>query len=272
MTPRHRTPVLHAILFALLCPLVSSSGAAADGSRSLTVFAAASLADTFGDIAAAFERREANLRVRLHLAGSQQLALQLEQGARADVLACADERWMKRVQDLGLIEGEPVRFAQNGLVVMIPAANPAKLRTLRDLSRPGVKLVLAADAVPAGRYSRIALRNLGRDPALGPGYADAVLRNVVSEEENVRAVVGKVQLGEADAGIAYRSDVTPAVRRAVRTIGIPDSANVLAAYPIALAKGAREPRLGAAFIEFVAGPEGQSILARHGMIPVSGAP
>lgn len=263
---RRRLPGAAALLLLLLPPQAGRAARADDSSHTVRVFAAASLAEAFAEIAATLERREPGLDVQLHLAGSQQLALQIEHGARADVFASADERWMQRLRDADLVDGEPVRFAHNRLVVLIPAANPAGIRSLADLARTGVKLVIAADAVPAGRYSRIALANLGRDPALGPGYADAVLRNVVSEEENVRAVVGKVQLGEADAGIAYRSDVTPAARRFVRTIAIPDSANVLAAYPIALVAGARAPAPGRAFIAFVTGPEGRRILERHGLI------
>src|SRR5205085_11262248 len=162
-------------------------------------------------VASTRQQRHPGTAVRLVFAGSQQLAAQIDQGAAADVFASADERWMTSVKDHGHVAGEPVRFVRNRLVVIVPKMNPARIHRIQDLTRRGVKLVIGADTVPVGRYSRTMLRNLERDPAFGPEFASRTLRNVVSEEENVKSVVGKVQLGEADAGIVYRSDVTPAV-------------------------------------------------------------
>ena len=237
--------------------------------RTLQVFAAASLSDAFTEIGHQLERQRPGLRVRINFAGSQQLAAQIEQGALADVFASADERWMSHVQERGLLTGEPVIFAHNRLVAIVPKTNPARIRRLQDLARGGVKLVLAADAVPVGRYSRAVLQNLSRDAAFGADFATRTLRNVVSEEENVKSVVGKVQLGEADAGLVYRSDVTSTVARFVRVIELPESANIIASYPIALVRDAKEPNAGAAFVALVLSPAGQQILERRGLIPAA---
>ena len=156
---------------------------------------------------------------------------------------------MTYARERDLLAGEPSVFAHNRLVVIVPRTNPARIQRLQDLARGGVKLVLGADAVPVGHYSRTVLRNLSRDPAFGADFASLALRNVVSEEENVKSVVGKVQLGEADAGIVYRSDVTPSVARFVRVFEIPESANVLASYPIAIAREAAAPDAARAFVE-----------------------
>jgi molybdate transport system substrate-binding protein len=233
----------------------------------VTVFAAASLKDAFAAAAEVLGQRRPALAVHFNFAGSQQLAFQLEQGARADVFASADQRWMQAVRDSGLIAGTPSVFARNRLVVITPAANPGRVDRLQDLRRHGLKLVLAAEAVPAGKYSREALGRLAGAPGFGADYPPQVLRNVVSQEENVKAVVTKVQLGEADAGMVYVSDVTPTVRRAVRVIEIPDQYNVVATYPIAVLRSAAEPAAAQAFLRFVLSPDGQALLARHGLLP-----
>jgi molybdate transport system substrate-binding protein len=272
-----RRRVLHAIAgatVALAFTLVRapfSASQPAPGKTTLQVFAAASLADAFTEIGHVLEPRRPGLTVRFNFAGSQQLATQIEQGATADVFASADARWMTYVAERGFLSGDPAVFARNRLVVIIPKTNPARIHRLQDLARGGVKLVLGADAVPVGRYSRVVLRNLSNDPAFGADFATRTLRNVVSEEENVKSVVAKVQLGEADAGIAYRSDVTPNVARYIRVFEIPESANVLASYPVALIKGGRTPDAARAFVELVLSREGQAILERRGLIPVTPA-
>ncbi len=233
----------------------------------LTVFAAASLTDAFEDLGALFRRRHPAITLRFNFAGSQQLAVQLEYGASADVYASADQRWMARVQERGLAAGDPVIFALNRLVVVLPAENPRGIGRLEDLAVPGHKLVLAAEAVPAGWYSREVLRKLSRRPGFGTDYAGRVLANVVSEEENVKGVVAKVQLGEADGGLAYRSDVTPAIAGRLRVLEIPAAANIVASYPIVTLAGSAAPAAARAFVELVRDAEGRAVLARHGFTP-----
>jgi molybdate transport system substrate-binding protein len=254
-----------ALVAGLLAPTVVS---AAPAKRTVEVFAAASLSDAFTEIAHELEKQQPGLTVLLNFAGSQQLAAQIESGALPDVFASADDRWMSYVRDLKLIAGEPATFTTNRLVVIVPKTNPARIGRLQDLSRGGVKLVIGADAVPVGRYSRVVLRNLARDPAFDADFARLTLRNVVSEEENVKSIVSKVQLGEADAGMVYFSDVTPTVVRYVRLFGIPDSANVVASYPIARVEGGRDSTDAKAFIDLVLSPAGQEILKHNNFTPV----
>lgn len=228
------------------------------------VFAAASLQRVF--TAAAAEIGAAP-RLTFNFAGSQQLALQLSQGAQGDVFASADERWMLDAEKHGLLAAPARIFARNQLVVITPAGNPGRIDRLEDLARPGVKVVLAADAVPAGRYSREALKKLGSAGGLGDGYAAGVLANVVSEEENVEAVATKVQLGEADAGIVYTSDLSPQRRAALRSLEIPAAANVTAAYYIAPLKSAADPDGARAFIAWLGSDPGRRLIAENGFLP-----
>lgn len=232
----------------------------------VSVFAAASLKDAFTEAGAALARSRPGFAVRFNFAGSQQLALQITQGADADVLAAADRRSMDAVNEKGMLAGAAVIFARNRLVVIAPAANPGRVSQLQDLAKPALKLVLAAEAVPVGRYSREALDRLARAEGFGADFAARVRRNVVSQEDNVKAVVAKIQLGEADAGIVYVSDVTPAVRRAVRQIAIPDAYNVIASYPVAVLAGSRRKADAQAFVDFLLSDQGQRLLERRGLL------
>jgi molybdate transport system substrate-binding protein len=245
------------------------SRATAATSGTLTVFAAASLTDAFTLLGKVLEQRNPGLHVTMNFAGSQQLAQQIDQGAKADVFASADQRWMDYMREHGLVDGAPQEFVRNLLVVIVPQSNPGRIARLEDLARPGVKLVINAEAVPAGRYSREALAKLNAAPGFPPDYAQQVLRNVASEEDNVKSVVTKVQLGEADAGMVYRSDVTPAVAGKLRVIDIRGKYNVLASYPIALIKNAPNRDAGHEFIDLVLSPVGQRVLVDQNFIPVT---
>jgi molybdate transport system substrate-binding protein len=267
--PRPRGVCLALVALTLVLAGTRGGAAVAAEKSSLRVYAAASLVDAFNELAKQLEHQRPGLEVRMSFAGSQQLASQLEQGAPADVFASADERWMEEVNDRGLLSADAVRFAQNKMVVIVPSTNPARIAKLQDLARGGVKLLLCADAVPAGHYSRIVLKNLATDPAYGSDYALKVLRNLVSEEENVRSVVAKIQLGEADAGFVYRSDVNASLKRYVKVIDIPTAANVLAAYPIAPLKTAADAAAAQAFIDLVRSAAGQKVLERYGFMPVT---
>jgi len=155
-------------------------------------------------------------------------------------------------------------FLTNRLVVVLPGGNPAGILGLEDLARPGIKLLLAAEEVPAGRYARQVLLNL--DALYGPGYLEAVLGNVVSNEENVRQVVTKVLLGEADAGIVYRSEAVS--ERTLLTLAIPDGYNLIAEYPIAVLASAESPTLASAFIQYLLSAQGQAELQAWGFVPI----
>jgi molybdate transport system substrate-binding protein len=260
---------VRAWLPAALALAACSSRPAAE--RTLTVFAAASLGQAFTDLGTTVERSRPGLSIRFNFAGSQQLVAQLEQGATADVLASADERWMRHAVERGLVAGVPEVFARNLLVVVLPPSNPGRVGRLEDLARPGLKLVLAAEAVPAGRYARQALLRLGAAPGFPPGFARRALANVVSEEENVKSVVARVQLGEADAGLAYRSDVAAGVADRVKVLEIPEDHNVVAEYPIAILAAAGDTADARAFVDAAVGPEGRRVLERHGLLPATPA-
>jgi len=268
--------VVRSILIGLALAVTSfvlhdAHASSGGGSSSLQVFAAASLSEAFTELGHRLEAQRHGLTVRMNFAGSQQLAAQIEQGGAADVFASADERWMGYLKDHGLLASDPALFARNRLVLIVPKSNPARIKRLQDLSRSGVKLVLAADAVPVGRYSRVAIRNLSHTDGFPVDYGPRVLQNLVSEEDNVRSVVSKVQLGEADAGFVYFSDVTPSTARYVNVFELPESANVIAEYPIALVKDGRQPEAAKAFVDLLLSPEGQKILARYGLMPVAAA-
>lgn len=238
--------------------------------KTLTVFAAASLTEAFTTIAQTFEDRHHGVEVVLNLAGSQQLAQQLRLDAPADVFASANEPQMQAAVHAGRIEPDaPQIFARNRLVVVVPGANTAGLTRLQDLTRPGLRIVLAAEAVPVGRYARHFLEKASRDATFDSSYEQEVLANVASFEENVRAVLTKVILGEADAGIVYTSDLVGADADEVTRIEIPDAFNTVAFYPIAPVSDSAQPELAGAFVDFVCSPEGQEILSRYGFTPAN---
>jgi molybdate transport system substrate-binding protein len=238
----------------------------------LTIFTAASLTEAFKEMGENIEQANPGTKVTFNFAGSPTLRTQLAQGARADVFASADEPNMQGAQKEGTIASEPRLFVRNQLVAIVPAANPAQVMRLQDLAKPGVKLVLTNKAVPVGNYSRQALAKMSQDAAFGSEFATRVLANLVSEETNVKQVVAKVQLGEAHAGIVYASDVTPAVRGAVKVLAIPDPFNVIAHYPIAVVRDAPNAAGARAFIDYVLSPAGQAILTKHGFLAVEPPP
>lgn len=243
-------------------PLASSAPAAA----TLTVLAAASLSDAFGELGAQFKAANPGVEIVYSFAGSQQLAAQILEGAPADVFASANQRQIDAVVTGGRIApGAAQVFARNRLTIVTPQDNPASLESLADLARPGVKLILADRGVPVGQYSLDLLARASSLPAYTAAYSPTVLANVVSYEDNVRSVLAKVILGEADAGIVYTSDVAREAAK-VRQVAIPDELNTIAIYPIAPITDSRQPELARRFIDYVRSPEGQQILVRYGFI------
>ncbi len=157
-------------------------------------------------------------------------------------------------------------FLTNQLVIILPPNNPADIQSLPELALPGLKLVLADATVPAGKYARQSLEKMGADPAFGTDFVDKVIANVASNETDVKQVVTKVQLGEADAGIVYVSDAIAAP--GLKSIQIPENYNVIARYPIAALETSAQPKLAAEFITFVLSGDGQKILKRWGFTPI----
>lgn len=236
--------------------------------RELTVFAAASLTDAFNELGPVFEQQNPGSHVVFSFGASSTLRTQLEQGAPADVFASADQRQMDLAVAAGQIAGEPRTFARNLLVIITPKANAAGVTAPADLARPGLKFVTAAPEVPVGVYTKQILEKMSADPAYGADFGAKVLANVVSEEPNVRQIVAKVQLGEADAAIVYSSDVTPASAPDLNVIQIPEAFNVVATYPIAATARAAQPELAQKFNDLVLSPAGQAALAKQHFIPV----
>jgi molybdate transport system substrate-binding protein len=242
------------LLAALLVVASACGGTSADATSPVTVFAAASLTEAFTQIAEDYEGLH-DVDVLLSFGPSDGLATQIQEGAPADVFASASPKWMDAVEeDPGI--ADRADFATNLLVVIAPAGNPAGLASVADLATPGIKLVLAAEGVPVGDYAREMLANAG--------ITDEALANVVSNEDDVKGVVQKVALGEADAGIVYRTDVTDAVAGDLEAIDVPDDVNVVAVYPIAAIAGAPSDARG--FVAYVLGP-GQETLAAVGFLP-----
>ncbi len=245
--------------------LITGCGSQADRSMTVTVFAAASLTDAFNEIGAKFEAQHPGVKVTFNFAGSQQLRAQLEQGARADVFASANTTEMNAALQSGLVvSGTQQNFVRNRLTVIVPKDNPANVTTPHDLAKSGLKIVLAAAKVPVGGYTLTSLNKMNQ--SFGAAFSQTVLSNVVSYEDNVKQVVAKVQLGEADAGIVYTSDVTPAAADKLTKIDIPDEFNVLATYPIAPLRSAPQPDWAAQFVQLVLSDAGQSILQKWGFI------
>ena len=257
--------VVSGLATAALAGCGGASSGAAGTERTLTVFAAASLTDAFGELAAIFEERNPGVEVHQSFESSATLLTQLRQGARADVFASAAEDEMNAAEDDGLVADEPEVFVTNREVVMVPDGNPADIRRLRDLARPGVKLVLAAEGVPAADYAVEILDNA--NARYGSGYKRQVLSNVVSREADVRASVNRVALGDADATFAYASDHTPDTRERVEIIEIPEALNIVATYPIAVLKDADRQELARQWLELVTGQEGQRTLEKWGFEP-----
>ncbi len=241
----------------------SPAPTAAPLSGKVSVFAAASLTESFKAIGTKFQQANPGVEVEFNFAASSVLATQIEQAAPADVFASADQPQMQRLADKGLIAGQAVLFARNLPVVVIPAENPGKVESVRDLGRPGLKLVLAGPDVPIGNYARQIIDRLASDPAYGDSFKTTALGNIVSNESNVRGVLTKVELGEADAGVVYKTDALVSGSK-VKTVAIPTTANVVAEYPIAATRASGNAAAARAFIDFVRSAAGQQVLRDAG--------
>ncbi|HEY0493273.1 MAG TPA: molybdate ABC transporter substrate-binding protein [Candidatus Dormibacteraeota bacterium] len=231
----------------------------------LTVFAAASLSSAFPAVAAGLGKAHPEIVIRFNFAGTQTLVTQIESGAPADVFASADQAHMNILKTESKVN-TPVVFAQNKLAIIVPSRNPAGLTRAFDLSRSGVKLDIASPAVPAGASARLMLGKLAAQPGAPSGFITAALKNVVSQEDNVEAVVTRVALGEADAGIVYLSDLSTPNGKKVRNISIPDLANVINIYPVAVVRASTHSSQAKQFVDYLTGAEGQAILRQHGFL------
>jgi molybdate transport system substrate-binding protein len=252
-------------------PASGKAGAAPVGSgarpAALTIYGAASLTEVLDAAKAAYEAANPGTSLTISTDASSALETKIELGAQVDVFLSADTANPQALVDQGLTDGEAVDFARNELTVVVPASNPAAIRTPADLARPGVKIVAAGDAVPITKYANQLVANLAVQPGYPPDFVAAYEANVVSREDNVKAAVAKVELGEGDAAIAYVTDAKTSTK--VSTVGVPEAANVFATYAGVVVKDSPATVAAHAFLSWLAGPGGQAILAGFGFLPPS---
>ena len=251
--------VLAGLVAACSIALLFAIRATGGEAQEVVVFAAASLREVFQSVALTFEKQNPNAKVRFNFAGSQDLRVQIEQGAQADVFASADWKHMNLLATKDMVV-EPVVFARNRPVVVVPKDNPAKVHTFADLPK-STHLVVGAAEVPIGAYTEAIFA--AAEKLYGKAFYQTVLARVRSRELNVRQVLTKVALGEADAGIVYKTDALTMPDN-VRMVEIPDRINPLAEYPIAMLSAAPHSDLARAFVKMVLSKEGQATLAEAG--------
>ncbi|MGH2488942.1 MAG: molybdate ABC transporter substrate-binding protein [Candidatus Limnocylindria bacterium] len=231
----------------------------------LSSYGAASLANALEQIEAAYKSVNPSIRLVIATDSSAALRTQIEQGAPADVFLSADTSNPQQLFDAGLTQGGVTFFASNALVVIVPLDNPAAVATPADLARPGVTIVAAGDEVPITRYAGELVEALAQLSGYPADFADRYAANVASREDNVQAIVAKIELGEGDAGIVYRTDALAS--GSVRTVEIPEEANVVATYAGVVICTSPHPDAARAFLDWMAGPDGRAILAEFGFLP-----
>jgi len=233
----------------------------------LTIYGAASLKAALADLKAAYETANPGSTLSISTDSSATLETQIEQGAPADVFLSADTKNPQALVDKGLAAGDVVKFAGNLLTVIVPTANTAGIQSPADLAKPGIKVIAAGDAVPITKYAAQLVANLAKQSGYPADFAAKYAANVASKEDNVAAVVAKVELGEGDAAIVYVTDARNSTK--VTTIPVPDGANVPATYGAVAVKASKNPDAAAAFLTWLTGPDGQAILAKYGFLPPS---
>jgi molybdate transport system substrate-binding protein len=244
-----------------------SGGGGAKQGGTLTILAASSLTDAFGQLGKTFEEQNPGTTVQQSFGASSDLLAQIEQGAPADAFASAATEEMDTAVKKGLVSGKPEVFVKNREVIMVPKDNPANINSLKDMAKPNIKLVLAAKDVPAADY---AVEILGKaNKVYGSGFKNKVLSNVVSREADVRASVNRVVVGDADATFGYASDYTPDIRDRAKVIPIPPDLNIIATYPIAALEDAKDPELAKKLVDLVTGKQGQRVLKKWNLEPAA---
>jgi len=254
-----------AALTALTVALPRKAGADAPPTTTLIAFVAANAQAPFDQVVGAFERANATTLVNTEYAGTQILETQAEQGAPFDVFVSADRAHIDKLHAEGLVSA-PVLLSLGHEVIVVPAGNPAGIESLRDLADKPAKLVLGDDSVPIGIYTRQVLQNASRD--YGADFPARVLAHAVSLETNVKQVLAKVALGEADAGVVYFTDVTPSFADKVQIIPIPQAYEVEAGNYIAVASQSKDPDIAKALMAYATGTDGRQIFRRNGYDPM----
>ncbi len=267
MRSRGALLVLAAALIAGCTASAASSTPTGSHAVDLTVFAAASLAGVLEDVTVAYEAAYPATTVTTSSDSSAALETQIEHGAPGDVFLSADTANPKKLVDRGFSAGEAVVFAANRLTVVVPSDNPGGVASPADLARPGVKIIAAGDEVPISVYARRLVANLAKEPGYPAGFEAAYDANVVSREDNVKAVIAKVEIGEGDAAIVYMTDAKASTD--VRRIDVPDRANVTARYAGVVVGASADQEAARTFLAWLTGPDGQAILSSFGFLPPS---
>ncbi len=242
----------------------ASSGSSAVAGE-LQIYAAASLKAVLAKVRTAYEAANPGTTLTISTDSSSALETKIEQGAPADVFLSADTSNPQKVVDRSLAAGSVVKFAGNLLTIIVPTANPAGIRSPADLANAGVKIVASADGVPIQKYTTTLLGNLAKVSGYPADYAARETANVVSHEDSVGAILTKVALGEGDAGIVYVTDAKTSDK--VATIAIPDGSNVPATYGGVVVRASAKATAATAFLTWLAGADGQAILASFGFLP-----
>ena len=281
---KSRLPVL-ALVLALVLVACSSGGSASPSSAAasnateastvpgsatpgaLTIYGAASLKGVLDKVKTAYEAANPGTTLTISTDSSATLETQIEQGAPADVFLSADTTNPKKLVDKGLAAGAPVTFAGNKLTIIVPTANPAGIKTPADLAKTGVKIIAAGDTVPITKYATQLVGNLAKEAGYPANFVAAYTANIASKEDNVKAIVAKIELGEGDAGIVYVTDAKASTK--VTTVDVPATANVPATYAGVVVKASRNAAAAQAFLTWFAGPDGQAILSGFGFLPPS---
>ncbi len=254
------------IRLCLICCLLLPAPAVA-ATQPLLVFAASSLRQPFEELADLYQKRFRLPRPLLLFAGSQILRTQLQQGAPADIFASANQQVIDSLEAEQLIS-RPHRFAENRLALLVDKQN-RQLKKLADLTRPGLLLAVGNQHVPVGRYTRELWGRLAADPGYGAELVRKIRQNIISEENSVKAIVTKVQLGEVDAGIVYHSELTAALRTWIGVIELPEQHNPTAHYPIAVTRRSTQVADAERFISLLLADEGQRILGKYHFQPAA---
>jgi molybdate transport system substrate-binding protein len=248
-------------------PTAAASAAPSAEAVELMIYGSASLKDALEAAETAYETATPGTTVTLSTDSSSALESQIEQGAPADVFLSADTTNPKKLVDKGLAEGAAVTFARNELTIIVPTANPAGITTPADLAKAGVKVIAAGDEVPITKYATQLVDNLAKEAGYPADFAARYAANIASKEDNVKAVVAKIELGEGDAGIVYVTDAKASAE--VTTVDVPPAANVPATYAGVVVKASRNAAAAKAFLAWFAGPGGQAILSTFGFLPPS---
>ena len=257
--------MLAGVLAALLAAACGAGGTAPGGATvEIRIAAAASLRNAVTALTTAYAASHPGTTFVVSTDSSAALRTQVEQGAPIDVFLSADVKNAQALADAGLAAGGPVPFAANAVALVVPASNPAGIATPADLARPGVRVIAAGPEVPITAYADRVVAALGAQPGYPAGYAASVAGNTVSREDNVAAVLAKVELGEGDAGFVYATDAAASGK--VTSVPIPETANVRAEYAGVVVAASRHRDAATAFLAWVAGTDGQSVLRPFGFL------